>query len=107
MCTAGVVDGSSSNLATRVRNADVRFQGQSAKHILALSFSGFDPEPTSQPNVYAIFRARPFPISDEYDIISAAVGSTSEGDARGLAGLRIAETSSQIATIIGGWVPGE
>jgi hypothetical protein len=42
------------------------------------------------------------PISDDYDIISAAVGSTSEGDARGLAGLRIAETSSQIAVIIGG-----
>ena len=52
--------------------------------------------------MYAIFRARPFPISDDYDIISAAVGSTSEGDARGLAGLRIAETSSQIAAITRG-----
>ena len=70
--------------------------------MLALSSSQFDPEPTSQPKVYAIFRARPFPISDDYDIISAAVGSTSEGDARGLAGLRIAETSSQIAAITGG-----
>jgi hypothetical protein len=73
----------------------------------ALSFSQFDPEPTSQPKVYAIIRARPLPISDDYDIISAAVGSTSEGDARGLAGLRIAETSSQIAAITGGQVPGE
>jgi len=25
---------------------DVRFQGQSGKHVLALSFSGFDPERT-------------------------------------------------------------
>ena len=25
---------------------DVRFQGQSGKHMLASSFSGFDPEPT-------------------------------------------------------------
>jgi hypothetical protein len=79
--------------------------------LLASSTSEFshslDPKRTSLPKVYAIFRARPFPISDDYDIISAAVGSTSEGDARGLAGLRIAETSSQIAAITGGQVPGE
>jgi hypothetical protein len=27
---------------------DVRFQGQSGKHLLGLSFSGFDPERTSK-----------------------------------------------------------
>jgi hypothetical protein len=27
---------------------DVRFQGQSGKHVLALSFSGFDPQETSR-----------------------------------------------------------
>jgi hypothetical protein len=29
---------------------DVQFQGQSGKHLLALSFSGFDPEPTKRDN---------------------------------------------------------
>ena len=33
-----------SDMPTALRN--VRSQGQSGKHLLALSFSGFDPEPT-------------------------------------------------------------
>ena len=71
---------------------NVGFQGVKRKRCGHRRTVAIDPEPTSQRKVYAIFRARPFPISDDYDIISAAVGSTREGDARGLAGLRIAET---------------
>jgi hypothetical protein len=41
---------------------DVRSQGQSGKHMLALSFSGFDPERTSGLNEthVLIFRSGPF-----------------------------------------------
>ena len=41
---AGVGTWHETDMPTALRN--VRYQGQSGKHVLALSFSGFDPEQT-------------------------------------------------------------
>jgi hypothetical protein len=41
---AGVGTWHETDMPTALRN--VRYQGQSGKHVLALSFSGFDPERT-------------------------------------------------------------
>jgi hypothetical protein len=50
---------------------DVRFQGQSGKHMLALSFSGFDPNVWSGRALQEVFRrgggsglASMYPVSD-------------------------------------------
>jgi len=44
-CSANVSSWHETDMPTTLR--DVRFQGQSGKHLLALSFSGFDPQRTS------------------------------------------------------------
>jgi hypothetical protein len=50
--------------------------GGACTHWKAPPLHGAHPERTSSPSCSRLFRARPFPFSDDHDIISATAGST-------------------------------